>query len=72
MPASSNCYRTGAIVRVARAILADLQSLRLAMQPLALRRTAPTPPEVFGICMYWKAPRLGARVQLGSGAGQRR
>lgn len=46
------------------AILADLQSLQSDVQPLALRRTAPTPPEVFGILYVLEGSRLGARVQL--------
>ncbi len=31
------------------AILADLHSLEAEVQPLALRRAAPTPPEMFGV-----------------------
>ncbi|GFE81462.1 heme oxygenase [Steroidobacter agaridevorans] len=46
------------------AILTDLQSLQSDVQPLALRRTAPTPPEVFGILYVLEGSRLGARVQL--------
>lgn len=46
------------------AILADLQSLEAEVQPLALRRTAPTPAEVFGILYVLEGSRLGARIQL--------
>lgn len=46
------------------AILADLETLETPVQPLALRRTAPTPPEVFGILYVLEGSRLGARVQL--------
>jgi heme oxygenase len=46
------------------AILADLQSLHSDVQPLALRRTAPTPSEVFGILYVLEGSRLGARVLL--------
>lgn len=46
------------------AILADLHSLDSQVQPLALRRTAPTPPEVFGILYVLEGSRLGARVLL--------
>jgi heme oxygenase len=46
------------------AILADLHSLESDVQPLALRRTAPTPSEVFGILYVLEGSRLGARVQL--------
>lgn len=46
------------------AILADLHSLQSDVQPLALRRTAPTPSEVFGILYVLEGSRLGARVQL--------
>lgn len=46
------------------AILADLQSLGVDVQPLALRRTAPTAAEVFGILYVLEGSRLGARVQL--------
>jgi heme oxygenase len=46
------------------AILADLHSLQSDVQPLALRRTAPTPAEVFGILYVLEGFRLGARVQL--------
>jgi len=46
------------------AILADLTSLQSDVQPLALRRTAPTPAEVFGILYVLEGSRLGARVQL--------
>ena len=46
------------------AILADLQSLDADVQPLALRRTAPAPAEVFGILYVLEGSRLGARVQL--------
>jgi heme oxygenase len=46
------------------AILADLHSLQSDVQPLALRRTAPTPAEVFGILYVLEGSRLGARVQL--------
>jgi heme oxygenase len=45
-------------------ILADLQSLNSQAQPLALRRTAPTPAEVFGILYVLEGSRLGARVLL--------
>ena len=46
------------------AILADLHSLEADVQPLALRRTAPTAAEVFGILYVLEGSRLGARVQL--------
>lgn len=46
------------------AILADLHSLHSEVQPLALRRTAPSPSEVFGILYVLEGSRLGARVQL--------
>lgn len=46
------------------AILADLHSLQSDVQPLALRRTAPTSSEVFGILYVLEGSRLGARVQL--------
>lgn len=46
------------------AILADLHSLDASVQPLALRRTAPTPAEMFGILYVLEGSRLGARVQL--------
>lgn len=46
------------------AILADLRSLDADVQPLALRRTAPTSAEVFGILYVLEGSRLGARVQL--------
>lgn len=46
------------------AILADLQSLQSGVQPLALRRTAPTAAEVFGILYVLEGSRLGARIQL--------
>lgn len=46
------------------AILADLHSLHSDVQPLALRRTAPTPPEVFGILYVLERTRLGTRVLL--------
>lgn len=46
------------------AIVADLRSLHADVQPLALRRTAPTPSEVFGILYVLEGSRLGARVQL--------
>lgn len=46
------------------AILSDLRSLHSDAQPLALRRTAPTPAEVFGILYVLEGSRLGARVLL--------
>ena len=46
------------------AILADLQSLGAEVQPLALRRTAPTAAEVFGILYVLEGSRLGARMLL--------
>lgn len=46
------------------AILADLHSLDVDVQPLALRRTAPTAAEVFGILYVLEGSRLGARLQL--------
>ena len=46
------------------AILEDLHSLNAKVQPLALRRTSPTPAEVFGILYVLEGSRLGARVQL--------
>lgn len=46
------------------AILADLHSLHSDVQPLALRRTAPTPPEVFGILYVLEGSRLGASLLL--------
>ena len=45
-------------------ILADLHNLDSQAQPLALRRTAPTPAEVFGILYVLEGSRLGARVLL--------
>src|SRR5688572_11374509 len=45
-------------------ILADLHRLDSQAQPLALRRTAPTPAEVFGILYVLEGSRLGARVLL--------
>lgn len=45
-------------------ILADLRSLDSQAQPLALRRTAPTPAEVFGILYVLEGSRLGARMLL--------
>ena len=45
-------------------ILADLHSLDSQAQPLALRRTAPTPAEVFGIVYVLEGSRLGAQVLL--------
>lgn len=45
-------------------ILADLHSLDSQVQPLALRRTAPTPAEMFGILYVLEGSRLGARVLL--------
>lgn len=45
-------------------ILADLHSLDSQVQPLALRRTAPTPAEVFGILYVLEGSRLGAQVLL--------
>lgn len=47
-----------------QAVLADLQSLESQVQPLALRRTAPTPAEVFGILYVLEGSRLGAQVLL--------
>ncbi|MBM0107437.1 biliverdin-producing heme oxygenase [Steroidobacter sp. S1-65] len=46
------------------AILADLHSLGSDVQPFALRRAAPTPPEMFGVLYVLEGSRLGARVQL--------
>jgi heme oxygenase len=46
------------------AILADLHSLGSQAQPLALRRTAPTAAEVFGIVYMLEGSRLGAQVLL--------
>lgn len=46
------------------AILVDLSSLDSQVQPLALRRTAPTPPEMFGILYVLEGSRLDARVLL--------
>jgi heme oxygenase len=45
-------------------ILADLHSLDAQAQPLALRRTAPTQAEVFGILYVLEGSRLGARALL--------
>lgn len=45
-------------------ILADLHSLGSQVQPLALRRTSPTPAEVFGILYVLEGSRLGARALL--------
>lgn len=45
-------------------ILADLHSLDAQAQPLALRRTAPTSAEVFGILYVLEGSRLSARVLL--------
>jgi heme oxygenase (biliverdin-IX-beta and delta-forming) len=46
------------------AILADLQNLDSNVQPLALRRTAPTPAEVFGILYVLEGSRLDAQGLL--------
>lgn len=46
------------------AILSDLHSLEAGVQLLALRRSAPTPAEVFGILYVLEGSRLGARVLL--------
>lgn len=46
------------------AIRADLHSLEADAEPLALRRTAPTPAEVFGILYVLESSRLAACVQL--------
>jgi heme oxygenase len=46
------------------AVLADLQSLGAQVQPLALRRTAPTPAEMFGIAYVLEGSRLGAQILL--------
>lgn len=46
------------------AILADLHSLDIQAAPLALRRTAPTAAEVFGIVYVLEDSRLGAQVLL--------
>jgi heme oxygenase (biliverdin-IX-beta and delta-forming) len=46
------------------AILSDLRSLDSQAQPLALRRTAPTPAEVFGILYVLEGSRLGAQLLL--------
>lgn len=46
------------------AIVSDLNSLGSQVQPLALRRTAPTPPEVFGILYVLEGSRLGAQLLL--------
>lgn len=46
------------------AILADLRSLGSDVQPLALRRAAPTPPEMFGVLYVLEGSRLGARLLL--------
>lgn len=45
-------------------ILADLHRLDSQVQPLALRRTAPTPAEVFGILYVLESSRVGAQVLL--------
>jgi heme oxygenase len=45
-------------------ILADLHGLQSEVQPLALRRTAPSASEVFGILYVLEGSRLGARIQL--------
>lgn len=45
-------------------IISDLHSLNSQAQPLALRRTAPTPAEVFGILYVLEGSRLGAQVLL--------
>jgi len=45
-------------------IVADLHSLDSQAQPLALRRTSPTPAEVFGILYVLEGSRMGARVLL--------
>lgn len=46
------------------AIRDDLRSLGADAHPLALRRTAPTPSEVFGILYVLESSRLGARLSL--------
>jgi len=45
-------------------ILDDLLNLDSRVQPLALRRTAPTPAEVFGILYVLEGLRVGARALL--------
>lgn len=45
-------------------ILDDLHSLNSQVQPLALRRTAPTPAEVFGILYVLEGLRVNARALL--------
>lgn len=45
-------------------IISDLHSLNSQAQPLALRRTAPTPAEVFGILYVLEGSRLGSQVLL--------
>jgi heme oxygenase len=46
------------------AILADLYRLETQAQPLALRRTAPTAAEMFGIVYVLESSRVGAQVLL--------
>jgi heme oxygenase len=46
------------------AILSDLRELDADVQPFALRRAAPTTPEMFGILYVLEGSRLGARMQL--------
>lgn len=45
-------------------IISDLHRLNSQAQPLALRRTAPTPAEVFGILYVLEGSRLGSQVLL--------
>ena len=45
-------------------IISDLHTLNSQAQPLALRRTAPSPAEVFGILYVLEGSRLGAKVLL--------
>jgi heme oxygenase len=45
-------------------IISDLHHLNSQAQPLALRRTAPTPAEVFGILYVLEGSRLGAQELL--------
>jgi len=46
------------------AILSDLYSLDTQARPLALRRSAPTAPEVFGILYVLEGSRRGAQLLL--------
>jgi heme oxygenase (biliverdin-IX-beta and delta-forming) len=45
-----------------RAILSDLQAMKVSAAPYELRRATPTPAEMFGMLYVLEGSRLGARV----------